>query len=160
MLLFYFWLAKVAVFHPFHVSVVDMEYETQEKHLKITISIFLDDLEEALQKQTDNSKFDILAPENHDEVQEELEKYLSKNLIITSNKSIPIQYLGSEVDVDVMWCYLEMEKLRPFKSLTVTNTILLEMFDDQENLVHVRKNGVVKSLRLMKDQPEGSISWD
>ncbi len=147
--------------HPFHVSVCDIVYESDEKHLKISLRMFLDDLEEALIAYTGDDDLDILNYENVPEIDKALGHYLSENFSIgTGRKELAYVYLGGEIEVDVMWCYIEIEKLKPFKSISIENTIFFEIFDDQENLVHVRKDGKVRSVRLTKGKSRNTVEWE
>jgi hypothetical protein len=156
----FYWLAKLILLHPFHVSVCDIEYETEDKHLKISVRVFLDDLELGLRDYSSEPYLDIMDESNYEFVHEKLEEYLLKNLQVYRNgKRLELTYLGEEREIDVMWCYLEVEKLRPFSELAVQNTLLHEIYDDQENLVHIRKDGKVKSMRLLEDQPKAEVSW-
>ena len=43
-------IAKVYLLHAFHVSVCDVVYNSDDKHLKISVRLFLDDLEKELKE--------------------------------------------------------------------------------------------------------------
>lgn len=159
--LLFFLAIKIHLLHPFHVSVCDMVYETDDKHLKISVRLFLDDLEDALEPQTGLDVYDITREEDWALTQFLLKTYFAENLLIKiKNKELSPVYLGSEVEGDAMWCYLEIEKLRPFDEMTVQYTALKEVFDDQENLVHVRVDGTVRSCRIFGDKEEDQLVWD
>ena len=153
-------LAKLYLLHPFHVSICDVTYDSNDKHLKISVRLFADDLEIGLSSYTntpnlnlselDSTKLNIL-----------LKKYLLENLHFTINKKqLPIHYLGSQKEDNGIWCFLEYENLSPFNEISVFNNLLIDFFDDQENLVHFRKNKTVKSLRLNQENIAGSINWN
>jgi hypothetical protein len=155
------WLiaVKICFLHPFHVSVCDVAYKSEDKHLKISVRMFLDDLEMGLQLYTNDPKMDI-AKVDSAFLYSNLEAYLKDNLILTTkNKPLTLVFLGGEIEDDVMWCYLEVEKLRPFNKITIVNSILSKVFKDQENLVHVRKDGVVRSMRMNDDDNIKTVSW-
>lgn len=154
-------VAKIYLFHPFHVSVCDITYKSDDRHLKISVRIFLDDLEDALQRKSGNHTLDIMDQSEWENINHTLEIYFQENLTITTGKkALDYQYLGSEIEEDVLWSYLEVEKLKPFKSISIENKILTEIFDDQENLVHVRKDGIVRSMRLYGNQLSAEVKWD
>ena len=151
-------LAKLIVFHPFHVSVCDMTYDPKDKHLKISYRIFLDDLELGMQKHTADPTLDITKIGSESMA---LEQYILQHLELSvDNKKKALAYVGHEIEEDAMWCYIEIEKLRPFKSITVSNKLLFDVYLDQENLVHLRKNGEVRSLRLSATRSSGEITFD
>jgi hypothetical protein len=89
-----------------------------------------------------------------------LQRYLLENLRFTSNKEVlHLHYLGSQKKDDGMWCFLEYENLSPFDEIVVFNSLLINAFEDQENLVHFRKNKIVKSLRLNHKNKIGTVNW-
>lgn len=161
MFLVWYWIANLAFLHPFHVSVCDITYESSDKHFKISTRMFLDDLENTMKVFTGDSKFNITAPGDSAYIHQSIAKYLKDNLEFdVDGKVYSYHYLGGEIDIDVMWCYLEIIELKDFQVIRVKNTIMTEMFNDQENLVHIRKNGRVRSLRLNNDDPAGTATWD
>ena len=48
--------------------------------------------------------------------------------------------LGKEISKDLagVWCYLEIPNIEAIKQLKIQNQLLLEVFDDQKNIVHIR----------------------
>lgn len=152
--------ANLSHSHPFHVTVCDVTYKSHDKHLKISVRIFLDDLELALRNQSGNEKLDIVDQKTWEWVERKSGDYLLSNLNFKDKTGdLALVYLGAEMDVDVLWAYLEVRELAPFDELSVRFTSLLETYDDQENLVHVRKNDVVRSLRLNNKSNEGVLKW-
>ena len=153
--------ANLVSAHPFHVSVCDMVYESNDKHLKISVRLFLDDLEEVLQTYGDLPNLDIVQEAEQPNIQKLVGESMLENLGgKVGKKEIELNYLGCETDMDVMWIYLEVEKLKPFKNITVRHTSFLEKFDDQENLMNVKKDGEMKGVRLRKGKVESTLSWD
>ena len=59
-------------------------------------------------------------------------------------------FLGKEVDIDATWCYVEIVNITALETMTVTNTLLFDAFEDQINLVHVKANDQKKSLVFSK----------
>ena len=156
----WFAIAKLYLLHPFHVSICDVTYDSHDKHLKISVRLFADDLEIGLSGYTntpdlnlselDSIKLNIL-----------LEKYLLETLHFTINKKkLPIHYLGSQKEDNGIWCFLEYENLSHFNEISIFNSLLIDFFSDQENLVHFRKNKTVKSLRLNQENKTGKINWN
>ena len=144
--------------HPFHVSICDMEYQTKEKTLEISSRIFMDDLELALGKLTHvDNYFD-----NRDKslINKDLSEFLEDNIKVwVDGNETELQFLGYEIENDVVWSYLEATKVRQLNSITVEYTVLFDVFDDQFNLVHVKKAGTTKSLRFVKTQHSGTVTF-
>ena len=146
--------------HPFHISVTDIVHKPEEKAIQMTVRLFLDDMEQGLRVFTGNEELDIYDRADSVFLSETLGKYILQNLSLSTKKPLELQYLGFEYDQDVIWCYLEVKKVKPFTQLQISNRILNDTFDDQENLVHIQKNGKVKSLRLSKTDYEEVLTWE
>ena len=151
-----------ALVHPFHVSVSDIKYKEDKKAIQISTRIFLDDLEMALRAYTGNDRLDIMDKGSWDFVNTNLEKYLLDRMKLwdEKGKEYELNYIGAEIEEDVMWAYLEVEKVKKLKEVKVWNSILYEVWSDQENLVHFRAFDKVQSARLMKGEDTEVFSWE
>ncbi len=146
--------------HPFHISVIDMEYDEEAKAIEISCRIFLDDLEDTLRRYTGDDKLDIMSDVSQDVVHHALNSYFLEKLKMKVNgKSVEMNYLGEEIEGDVMWCYIEVPKIKKLQSLEVESFLLLETFDDQMNLVHMKAFGSTKSLKLYQYNEWGEIVY-
>ena len=146
--------------HPFHVTVSELIYKEEDKAVQIMHKIFVDDFEQTLNKayQVD---LDILALKDTKSIDSLVQDYLSKHFKVSINgKEQEIVYLGSELDANVLWCYQEIYKVRRPKVFTITNRVMFEEFDDQSNLVHTTLNGELKTLRLVENEGEQTVSFE
>ena len=137
MLLFLFLLL-----HPYHVSVTEVRFDEEVQSVQITERIFIDDLEEALRKANNDGKFVLMDDSliSH----QYLKTYFEQNFVTAVNgKTISYDYLGAEVEDDVIWCYIEITGVESLQSIKLTNSIMTEVFDDQKNLVHFAPVGLV-----------------
>lgn len=143
----------ISIFHPFHVSVCEIELDPESKALQISEHVFLDDLEETLNKVYD-VRLDIVNPENKQLRDSLIRDYLLSHLIITvDGKQRKRAYLGHEIEKDALWCYIEYYGIKKMRRLQITNTIFFEMYEDQNTLIHMKYNGVTKSKRLTSLKP-------
>ncbi len=145
--------------HPFHISVTEIVYKPKDKVVQVSVRLFLDDFEETLRGFTGDELLDIMEADET-LLNQQVEKYLEKNFSLQGKKPIELEYLGFEYDRDVMWCYLEGTKVKNLSTLQVTSSIMTEVFPDQENLVHIRREGKVKSLRLTSSKHVDEVGWD
>ena len=140
-------------FHPFHVSICEIELDAESKALQISEHVFLDDLEETLNKLY-NVRLDIVNPENKQLRDSLIQDYLLSHLIVTvDGKQRKRAYLGHEIEKDALWCYIEYYGIKKMKNLRITNTIFFDMYDDQNTLIHMKHNGNTKSKRLTSSKP-------
>lgn len=130
--------------HAFHTSIAEMRYNPREKAFEISIRIFTDDLEKTLSSNNQNRKFVI---ENADKNDLFIDQYVHKHFVITSpkNQKLIYQYVGKEKEGDATWIYLEMPVFEPLKGAKIQNTVLMDMFDDQTNIVNIFMNNEKKS---------------
>lgn len=143
--------------HPFYVSVTQIDYK--EKSLQITLKIFVEDLESAL---IDQGKPKLNLGEKMEASNSEkiIKGYLNSSFSIKINDiKKEINYVGKEVEDDVIWIYLEIKDIRQINSIEVFNSIITEKYEGQTNLVHTTINGEKKSLILNKRNPMDKISY-
>lgn len=147
--------------HPLHVSVTEIEYNEKAKALQIISRIFIDDLETSIRKKTGIDELDILKPKDGLKTEELVGNYLKDHFRIKlDGKEQKTNFLGYEVEDFALICYIEIENVKGFKSIQVTNTVITEMYDDQSNLVHVTYKGPIKSMRLMRDKPSDTFTFE
>ena len=152
-LLYTVFLCLFAVFHPFHVSVTDIEHDAQSQAVQISQRIFIDDLEQGLKAFHNMERVDTFNPEDTDELDSLIGAYLTEKVFFRlDDKDYDFNYLGSEVEGDARWCYYEIEGVNSVSKAEITNITLMEQFDDQQNIVHFKSNDLLKSYKLDKDQ--------
>lgn len=153
-------LLEARELHPFHISVTEIFHKPADKVIQMTVRLFQDDMEQGLREFTGNADLDILNKEDSVYLTDVIGKYVLQNLDLTTKKKLPLNYLGFEYDNDVIYCYIESVKVKPFDALTISNKLLTSTFEDQENLVHVKKAGKVKSLRMTYDKNRETLEWE
>jgi hypothetical protein len=137
--------------HPFHASVCYIEHNPLSKTLEISLKLFGDDLDLALTHAFGKRFFVGTAAESPD-TQQRLKEFLQKNLRFTVNGTpMPFVFLGKESPDDAnfeLWCHLEIGQVAALSQLEVANTLLIDRFNDQTNIVKVKANGKTESLVL------------
>ena len=79
-----------------------------------------------------------------------IKKYLQENFGVIINGRVSVyEFLGTELDEDVIWCYMEIPKVKKLKSIEVMSKILTEVHEDQMNLIHVKNNGKIKTVKSL-----------
>ena len=147
--------------HPFHVSVTDMEHNARNNSIEISHRIFLDDLEMGLRKFHKLDRVDTYKPSNPDKLDSLIGAYLEQKVFfIINGQNFSFNYLGSEQEADARWCYYEIENVKSVKEIEITNVALMEIFDDQQNIIHFKTNGVTKSYKLDKDEKSKIFNFE
>ena len=146
--------------HDFYVSICQIEQNPAKQTLEISIKVFTNDLEKAL----DNSykkKFNLGEPSEIKETNTLLFDYIRQNLSIKVNgQPVVFTFIGKEEESDAMWCYLQVQKVSSLKTIWVQDKILTEVYERQSNIVNVMRNKEVKSLLLDKGNLEGQLLFD
>jgi hypothetical protein len=75
-------------------------------------------------------------------------------------KAQTLKYLGHEQDGDAHVFFIQVQPVKKWKSITVQNQVLLETYDDQSNIVHVTVREKTRSMRLMRNNEAGSLTFD
>jgi hypothetical protein len=146
--------------HPIHVTVTEIEFDREDKMLKIMMRVFIDDFELALREHANQPALDVL-DEKNGMTKQMVSGYLEQHFRITlDNKAQKINYLGHEKESDAFIFYIEVVNVKKWKTIGIFNDILTGLHDDQSNLVHVTANGGVKSLRLTRNTSSDKLSFD
>lgn len=155
----YQWLWAVcwAVFHPFYVSMVEIQQNTKEGTIEMSVRIFSDDLETTL-KQFSGKKIDILNG-NQDLNGEILEKYIQHTIqVVVDGKPVAFQYVGHEQQKESIWTYLEVPHKGTISKIEVNCNLLYDFETRQINIFRVITAKGDKSYRL--DYPKTKVSFD
>ncbi len=130
--------------HDFHTSITRMDYNAKEKSFEVSIRVFTDDLEKVLSKENGGQKFVVV---NNDKNDTFVEKYIRKHfaLITTAKQKKPYSYIGKEQEADATWVYVEIPCAEALTGFSLQNSIMLDFFDDQVNLVNFNYQGQKKS---------------
>ena len=146
--------------HKFYLSVTEIEYKKEQKDLQIISKVFIDDLQNVLEKRYGESIV-LSKDEEAGPVKELIQKYLrSKLRIATDGREVKLHYLGKKYDKDQLVLFIEAENLEPFKEISITNPVLIDMFDDQQNVVNVKIGKKIKSLMLRKDSETDVLNFN
>ncbi len=86
--------------------------------------------------------------------------YLAEHLQITVNdEAVTPNFLGYEREELALWCYLEVEDVVDVQRIKVRSSILVDAFDDQTNIVHVKYLDTIKSMKLAKDYLQDQVEF-
>jgi len=132
--------------HKYYISVTQVNYVQEKESLQIISRIFIDDFENALRDHYDKNL--ILAEKNEPkEIDSYIGMYLKENLTVKiNNNDSKITFIGKEYDGDIMRCYLEVEGVKNIASFEISNKILFDFLEDQQNIIKTKINSKQKSV--------------
>ena len=146
------------LFHPFFVSLTEVQHNEKAKRLEVSCKVFSNDLEAALEKNY-RTQIDILKPGDRARIEPLIRDYLQKHFqVLVDSKPVSFQFLGYEIEEDAAWCYLEASKVNQVTRIEVKNDVLFAEHPTQTNLLHVTVKGRRQSTKL--DNPESKASFN
>ncbi len=138
----YFFLISLFNLHAFHLSNTEINYNEDSNSLQIASKVFIDDLEDEL-KLHGHTKLHIATPREAENVDSILFEYFFENLQFrTDVEHKEMEFIGKETSEDLIaiWVYIEIFLADQPSQLQIKNTILTDLYDDQKNMIILKKN--------------------
>jgi hypothetical protein len=134
--------------HPFHTCITELVFNEKEGNWEVSIRLFQDDLEQGL-SQFKGKRFQFQQAQGAEEL---IQEFVKKQFGFMVNQVMqtPYRFLGWEPQQDVIWVYLEIPTQQSLSGVFLKNSLLVETFPDQTNLVHVVWKGDKKSYLFQK----------
>lgn len=147
-------------FHKYYISVTQIDYIKEKQTVQITSRIFIDDFENVLRQRYDeNITLDV--KNEPKSVDENIENYLNGKIKIKINgKAANLVFIGKEYDLDIMRCYLEIDNVKDISSIEITNKILIDVFEEQQNIIKTNINSKKKSFILTKQEDKALLNFN
>jgi hypothetical protein len=129
----------------------------QKKMIQITSRIFIDDLNNAIEKRFHTKSYigtDKETPQ--DEVV--MQKYLAEKFSIKVNGiTKPMSFRSKEIEANVLVCYFRITDVSKISKLEIENSALTELNADQQNIIQANISGEKQSLLLTADNFKGML---
>lgn len=153
---FFVWVGA----HKFYISVTNVDYAEKDNAVQIITRVFIDDMNAVL-----TERYGVetkLGTEKESELdREHLNTYLRSKFVVSVNgKVVKYTFIGKKYDTDMILCYIEVPDipLADLKQIAIQNEILMDFYDDQQNVVHFKINGKKKSFVLIKSDTKGMLN--
>jgi len=127
--------------HDIHVTKCNIDFSKEESSLQITMHIYLDDLELAIEKGGIEEKLYLCTKKEHVDGNKYVQEYFEKTFTLEVNgKPVQYNYLGKESAEDILagWFYLEVEGVTELKDLKINYSVLTDVHSDQQNVIRVK----------------------
>lgn len=146
--------------HKYYVSVTQINYVKEQASVQITTRIFIDDFENVLRQRYDENI--TLAGKNELKINATyIERYLNEKIKIKiNNKAAKLNFIGKEYDADIMLCYLEIEDVILIDSIQITNQLLFDLFQEQQNIVKTKINSKQNSFLLIYQKDNTTLNFN
>ena len=153
-------LMAFSAFHKYYISVTQVDYIQEKQSVQITTRIFIDDFEKVLRARY-NENIVLAGKEETKEANKYIETYLrSKIRVRINDKDMNLIFIGKEYDIDIIQCYIEIQDVTLVKSIEVTNEVLFDLFEDQQNMIKTKINSKQKSFLLNKNNKKALLNFN
>lgn len=161
--------------HPYYVSLVNMYWNEETRTYQVSIRLFWDDLEQALEEKHGEKAY--LATEwEIEQANEWIFGYLAEHMkvwslgggddgsggasvIAQSDQPVSWIWIGREDEMDVAWCYMESEPIDDPKEIALDVSIFHELFRTQTNIVYVKLDEEDKNLLFRRGRGKTDLQW-
>ncbi|NAW52005.1 M penetrans family 1 protein [Elizabethkingia argentiflava] len=136
-------------FMDFHSSMTKVDYNEANGVLKFTTKMSAPDLERVLKMDSKNGAFENAA-----------KNYVNTNFSASvNNNPIRLTYTGSQVNGETVWVYFEATGIGNINSIKIKNTLLLNDFTNQINLVNIAYKGQQKTMTFQRGKEVNEVSF-
>lgn len=143
--------------HKFYTSIYQINYVPQKKMIQITSRIFVDDLNDAIEKRFHNKSY-IGTDKETPQDELAMQKYLVEKFILKVNGvSKPMSFRSKEIEANVLICYFRITDISKISKLEIENRALMELNSDQQNIIQANISGEKQSLLLTADNFKGML---
>ena len=136
--------------HPIHVSVTNIEYFSGKNKFEISFRLFADDFQKVILQEYD-FKINLNNLKTNTKSYKYVNKYITEHFILKINdKEIEKRkfiFKKSKLEDTTIWLYYEIKFYGNAKKININNTLMLDLFRDQNNLLiftHGKKQKALK----------------
>ncbi|GAA3624029.1 DUF6702 family protein [Flavivirga jejuensis] len=142
--------------HKYYISVTQINFIEEKQSVQITTRIFIDDFESLLRERYDETI--TLAGKDEPKTNDTyIDSYLNEKIKVKINdEEVNLVFIGKEYDADIMRCYLEIERVDTIKSFEISNKVLFDLFEEQQNIIKTKINSKQKSF-ILTSQNDNSL---
>jgi hypothetical protein len=152
--------ASVPSDHDIHISLCELRWNEDSGAFEVSLKVFIDDLELALSRQG-VSGLSIGSEKEAKEANTRIAEYIKRHFRISiDGLTLTPEFLGKELSDDYLavWCYFQFTAdLLQARKCTISNDVLLELYDDQRNIMDIRMDDSHKAYTIF--QP-GNSTWN
>lgn len=146
--------------HSLHQTTAEAEWNATTKRLEVSLTVFVNDLELALMRQSEREmRVEKTAAAVFDE---QARLYLARSFVVTNaaGQKAKIEWLGRELDKETqksgeptMTLFFEIALPEGLKGVSVLDSVFCDLFPDEVNLLLIRNGSETTQLILKRGVP-------
>ena len=145
-------------FHDFHVTHTTFHYNDESKSMEITIKVAIEDLEKSIENKSTKKLDDLSNNQENINSEKLILEYFRNNLTFSLlDNTKEFKWVGKETSNNLHDIYLYFEipnfdKNENIESITIKNTLFLDLYDYQTNIVLIELPERKYNLTFNKDK--------
>ncbi len=148
--LFALGLLTALVPHDFFVSILTIRHNAEKATLDLTWQMTAHDIEHAL---ANVAELKLGSTKEHPKADSLLNAYFIEHLHLEqADKGLHWKWIGRELEGENLFCYMQVEGIGSANSLSVSNSLLQDVFLEQDNIVHLEAMGRTLTEHFVSDQ--------
>lgn len=133
----------------FYSSMTKVDFVEGNKTLKFTTKMNTEHVAAAIKINPNTAGFEA-----------EVKKYVNRNFSVSVNgSSKTLTFTGSQVNGESVWVYFEASGVNDINTLRITNSILLDTYPKQFNVVNVAYKGNQKTMNFQRGKETNEVSF-
>lgn len=133
----------------FYSSMTKVDYVDGSKTLKFTTKMNVEHVSSAININPNTAGFEA-----------EVKKYVNNRFSVAANGSnLRLTFTGSQVNGESVWVYFEASGVSNISSLKINNSILLETFPKQVNIVNIAYKGNQKTMTFQRGRESNEVNF-
>lgn len=153
------------LWHPFHVSVAEAQWNSDRSRLKVALRLHPRDLDAAL-SETHGRRI-ILEKESAESSEKLLTAYLSNSLFLSASPEQALDsgakqvadrrgrfhWVGFEDEIRYVWVYFELERVAADEPVWLTNRVIFDAEPTQINTLQLLRTDPPIAVRTTRSNP-------
>ena len=125
--------------HDFFLSILTIRHDPESETLDLTWQMTAHDIEHALE----NVAFlKLNSAQEHPKADSILNAYFHEHLHLSMDgTALDWTWVGREMEGETLFCYLQVNDVHSLGELRVTNSLLQDLYYEQQNIVHLEAPG-------------------
>ena len=125
--------------HDFFLSILTIRHDANSRTLDLTWQMTAHDIEHALENV---ALLKLNSDNEHPQADSILNAYFQDHLVMSMNGDpLSWTWVGRELEGETLFCFLQVNNVDSLGALTVSNTLLQDLYYEQQNNVHVEQVG-------------------
>jgi hypothetical protein len=146
--------------HVFYISVARVKWNGQHERLDLSVRIFTNDLEQAIQAKG-GPELKLWTEGAHPESDRHIADYLVSRLRFRVNgRDATLEFVGKADALDATACFFQIRGIKTVRFIEVENRILIDLFDAQTNVMQFEVGDSKKFMNLDRSLYRETVKFD